>query len=524
VIKTTGCVDRNSDEHRDLALRVLDCIDASELPPFARQQAAGEAAAALKEILDRVDPFPPWEKIPDANEIQAAGGYEKLSRWRIPDTRITIERVEEGLQKHEYLFSTGTVDRAVEYYRQIAHRPCRTDGPKTSPGFYDWYASAPGSPLLGTIVARLPERLRFGRTWGVANWKWPGVIVLSVVAILLMWLFYRLYLSLSQRVFGKSIVKYCLTVVFPIGAMLVPLAFGYVTERYLTVRSTPLYVIRFCSDLTFMLAAVIVFFAVTTRVAEAIIASPHINPAGLNAQLIRITSKLVGILATVVCVIYGGHYLGIPIGTMLAGAGIGGIAIALGAQDTLKTIFATITLMADKPCRAGDRIIVDKYDGFVEDIGLRSTKLRLLNGHLVTLPNDQIANKEVDNVSRRTNIRRNAEIHVPLDTPCEKVERAVAIIREKLTDHEGMDPEFPPRVFFDEFGPEVFRIRFIYWYSPPNIWDFKAFGERLNFEVFRAFEAEGIQFSLPFRHSFWKRDAQQGPLDVQVIADDQRAT
>ena len=86
-----------------------------------------------------------------------------------------------------------------------------------------------------------------------------------------------------------------------------------------------------------------------------------------------------------------------------------------------------------------------------------------MNGHLVTLPNDEIANNEVDNVSRRTNIRRNAEIHIPLDTPCEKVERAVAIIREKLTDHEGMDPEYPPRAFFDEFGPEVFRILFIYW-------------------------------------------------------------
>jgi MscS family membrane protein len=501
----------------------LDCIDASELPPFAQQQAAGEAAAALKEILDRVE-LPAWEKIPDAIEIQAAGGYEKLSRWRIPDTRITIERVEEGLQKHEYLFSTGTVDRSVEYYRQMAHRPYRTDGPKTSPGFYDWYVSAPGSPFLGAIFARLPEWMQFGRTWGVANWKWPGVLVLSVVAILLMWLFYRLYFSVSRRVFQQSIVKYCLTLVFPIVAMLVPLAFEYLTERYLTVRSTPLYIIRFCSDLTFMLATIVVFFAASTKVAEAVIASPHVNPAGLNAQLIRITSKLIGILATVVLVIYGGQYLGIPIGTMLAGAGIGGIAIALGAQDTLKTIFATITLMADKPCRAGDRIIVGKYDGFVEDIGLRSTKIRLLDGHLVTVPNDQIANREVDNVSRRTNIRRSAEIHIPLDTPCEMVEKAVAIIREKLTDHEGMEPEFPPRVFFDEFGPEVFRIRFLYWYSPPNYWDFKAFGEKLNFEIFRAFEAEGIQFSLPFRHSFWKRDAEQGPLDVQVMAGDQKAT
>ena len=83
----------------------------------------------------------------------------------------------------------------------------------------------------------------------------------------------------------------------------------------------------------------------------------------------------------------GGQYLGIPVATLLTSAGIGGIAVALGAQDTLKTLFGTVNLLADKPFRVGDRIIVQQYDGEVEDIGLRSTKIRLLNGHQVTLPN-----------------------------------------------------------------------------------------------------------------------------------------
>jgi MscS family membrane protein len=84
-----------------------------------------------------------------------------------------------------------------------------------------------------------------------------------------------------------------------------------------------------------------------------------------------------------------------------------------------------------------------------------------------------------------------------------------------------MDAEFPPRVFFDGFGPTAFCVRFVYWYSPPDQWDFKAFGHKLNFEIFRAFEAEGIQFSLPLRHSYWKRDADQGPLEIQILGDRQ---
>jgi MscS family membrane protein len=304
--------------------------------------------------------------------------------------------------------------------------------------------------------------------------------------------------------------------------MLVPFVFEYLMVNYLTVRGTPLYIISFSSNVVCFLAAVIAFFAVSNRVAEAIIASPHINPTGLNAQLIRVASKLVSIVATVIALIAGGHYLGIPIATLLASAGIGGLALALGAQDTLKTLFATITVMADKPCRVGDRINVDEFDGVVEDIGLRSTKLRLLSGPLVTIPNDQLASRDVKNVTEGWNIRRNAEIHIPLDTPCEKAETAVAIIREKLADREGMDPDFPPRVYFDEFGPDAFRIRFVYWYSPPDYWEFKAFGDKLNFEIFRAFEAEGIQFSLPFRHTYWKHDDEQGPLEIEIKNNQQR--
>lgn len=176
-----------------------------------------------------------------------------------------------------------------------------------------------------------------------------------------------------------------------------------------------------------------------------------------------------------------------------------------------------MALLADKPFRAGDRITFEKYDGVVEDIGLRSTKLRLLTGHLVTLPNEKLANNDVENVTRRAHIRRAATIYIPLDTPSEKVKKAVSIIRHHLANHEGMDPDHPPRVFFEEFDASAFSIRFFYWYSPPNRWEFKAFSERLNFAIFSEFEENGIQFSLPFRHSFWKHDDEQGPLDVQFL-------
>ena len=141
-IQNEHYLDSNNPQHIAVQTRILDCIDASDLPAFERKERAAEAAICLKEILDRHQ-LPSWDEIPDTAEIESAGGLEKFSFWRIPGTRITIARVEEGPQKHEYLFSTGTVDRAADYFGDVQASPYRTDGPLTSPNLYKWYAAQP---------------------------------------------------------------------------------------------------------------------------------------------------------------------------------------------------------------------------------------------------------------------------------------------------------------------------------------------------------------------------------------------
>jgi len=516
LIKTDKFIRNNDELHLPISLRILDCVDSSELPAFARDERASEIAICIKEILDRVE-LPTWDEIPDNTAIEAAGGFEQLSRWRIPGTRLTIARVEEGPQKHEYLFTAGTADRALEYYRNESSKPYRVDGPTTSPGFYDWYMSAPGHPVIAGIVNRLSDRMRFGRSFGLANWKWPGLLVALLVVITLMVIIYRLHFALVRRTRGKRILTYCLTIIFPIAAMLVPLVFAYFADNYLTIRGNALYIVSFCANATATLAAVVVVFAGCNRIAETVIASPRVNPLGLNAQLIRISSKLASVMLSVVVMLVGGQYLGVPVATLLASAGIGGVALALGAQDTLKTLFGTMMLMGDKPFRVGERIVFKGYDGIVEDIGLRSTKIRLLNSHLVTIPNDELARSDIENVGRRRYIRRVANISIPLDTSHEKVMHAVAIIRSQLENHEGMHEDYPPRIFFLDFLPEAFTIRVIYWYHPPSYWDYLAFSERFNSEVFRSFEEQGISLSLPQRITHTSLDSEQAPIEVQML-------
>ena len=173
---------------------------------------------------------------------------------------------------------------------------------------------------------------------------------------------------------------------------------------------------------------------------------------------------------------------------LLAGLGIGGLAVALASQDTLKNFFGSIMIMLDKPFNVGQRVLVAGYDGVVETIGFRSTRVRTLTGHLVTVPNEKMANSSIENVGRRPSIRRRSNITITYDTPPEKVEKAVSIIRGILENHEGMQEDFPPRVFFNEFNDASLNILMMYWYHPPDYWNFVAFSEKVNFQIFQAFD------------------------------------
>ena len=201
-----------------------------------------------------------------------------------------------------------------------------------------------------------------------------------------------------------------------------------------------------------------------------------------------------------------------PLTSVLAGLGVGGLALALAAQDTIKNFFGSLMLFVDKPFEMGDRIVVGDTDGPVEEVGLRSTRIRTLEGHLVTIPNGKLAHEKIRNISKRPYLKRVANITVTYDTPPEKVERAVEILKDILENHEGMTPDRPPRVVFNEFLDAALNILVIYWYSPPDFWEFMALNQRINLEILRRFNDEGIEFAFPTQTLYLAGDPNR-PLD-----------
>ena len=108
-----------------------------------------------------------------------------------------------------------------------------------------------------------------------------------------------------------------------------------------------------------------------------------------------------------------------------------------------------------------------------------------------------MAIKTIKNIGKRPFIRRVMNIRVASDTPPDKIRQALQILRELVDNHDGRDENYPPRVFLEDFLDTAINIRVIYWFHPPDYWDYCDYGERLNLQVIEAFHAAGIRFAVP---------------------------
>jgi MscS family membrane protein len=185
-----------------------------------------------------------------------------------------------------------------------------------------------------------------------------------------------------------------------------------------------------------------------------------------------------------------------PVTSVIAGLGVGGLAIGLAAQDTIKNFFGSLMIFSDRPFELGEEIKVGDIGGTVEAVGFRSTRFRTADGFLVTIPNGDLAGKTIVNISKRSTLGRQFNLALAADLPPDKVERAVAIIKEILHGHEGSSSDSPPRVFLADLTPSALNVSISYWYSPPDWWRFVAFNEHVNLEILRRLAADEIRLAL----------------------------
>jgi MscS family membrane protein len=230
-----------------------------------------------------------------------------------------------------------------------------------------------------------------------------------------------------------------------------------------------------------------------------------------DEQLFPILRKSLKIFIVLVAAVVIADNLHIEVKGLLASLSIGGLALGLAAQDTVANLFGAVAVFVDKPFRLGDRIKLADVDGTVEAIGLRSTRVRNLDGYLVTIPNKTMGNATIVNVSRRPNIKTELNIGLVYDTPVPQVRKALAILDEVYRDH---PKTFDLVVAFNKFADSWLNIQVVHLWNGLDAKEHLAAMQEMNLAVKERFDREGIDFAFPTQTLHFKPGA-SGPLVPQ---------
>ncbi len=233
--------------------------------------------------------------------------------------------------------------------------------------------------------------------------------------------------------------------------------------------------------------------------------------AVLDMQIFPVIRKSLKVFVVIVAVLVTSQNLGMNVTGLLASLSIGGLAVGLAAQDTLSNLFGAVALFADKPFRVGDRIQLDAIDGTVEAIGLRSTRIRNLDGHLVSVPNRTMANANLINISSQPNIKTVMNVGLTYDTPVEKIRRAMQIIEDIYRPH----PKTADLIIsFNKFESSSLNILVVHWWDSTDFKDYLTYFQELNLELKRRFDAEDIRFALPTQTLYLKQEHNGGAANL----------
>lgn len=214
----------------------------------------------------------------------------------------------------------------------------------------------------------------------------------------------------------------------------------------------------------------------------------------IDDHMVPVARKGLRVVVWVLGIIVALNNAGYNVSALLAGLGIGGLALAMAAKDTVANIFGGITVFADKPFRLGDRIRLGGFDGFVQEVGIRSTRIRTLEGPVLVVPNHKFTDSMVENVTQEPSRRVRHELGLIYETPPEKMEEALRVLRDIVASHQDV-LEADHLVTFNAFKDYSLNILFIcYIRKSADIFGTQTL---ISLEILRRFNAHGLSFAYP---------------------------
>jgi len=462
------------------------CLDLSGLPSGLRDVMGPDLAVQLKAVLDRTALID-VEKISDDPDAPP---------WVLPvgkGANVAIARVADG----RWLFSRDTIEH-LDRLREIAERRDVVEGvekPATEVGISAW------------LRARVPDVLKRHR-YILEGWQWLGLALLVLLGfilnkILILFLLGPVLKLLRIR-FREVSEKKVRFVLAPLGmlAMLVLWWFG------LLWLGLPLSVLRWYGAFV-EVALIIVACLSVYRLVDVLSAILERRAAETENRfddlLVPLIRKSLKIFIVILGIVLISQAFNQDLTGLLAGLGIGGLALALAAQDTIGNLFGSLTVLLDRPFHVGDWVKIGDVEGTVEEVGFRSTRVRTFYNSLISLPNSHLTSAAVDNLGLRQYRRWSTRLGLAYDTLPEKIDAFCEGVRELIRCH-PQTWKGSYHVYFNEFGDSSLEVMLYVFFETPDWAEELKARHRLAVQIVQLARELGVEFAFPSQTIYLRKE------------------
>jgi MscS family membrane protein len=465
----------------DLAARKGDFKGAARylaLPP-GEEGRGPELARRLRAVLERyldidVDALSPLS--------------EGSPQDGLPPGVDTVGTVPDGHGGQAPVFVVRSRDAAGYYWAVSRQTVSRIDG---------WYDALPDR----WVRDWMPEPLQRHGPLDMLWWQWLALPLLGLAALAIGRVLGVLTTAFLRRVSARTATEWddrLLARTAPVLTLLWGVAVAAILLPWLALLPEAHRVAR---SLLGGVATVAVFWALWRSVdvgTQFLMERPWAadNPSARSLlSLTRNFSKVFVVVGGTVATLAA---FGYPVATVLAGLGIGGLALAFGAQKTIENLFGSISLAADQPFRVGDFVKIEDFTGNVERIGMRSTQIRTLDRTLISLPNGKLADMRIEDFASRDRIRLTCTVGVVYGTTEDQMKRILAGMEKVLRDHPKTWPDTVVARFAG-FGASSLDIEVMAWFLTTDYNEFRDCRQDALLGFMRVVEGEGSSFAFPTR-------------------------
>lgn len=472
-------VDAFKDWETDGKQEVLKTLDLDFLPPSLRQTQGPVLAEYVKEVLDRTL-YLDFEAIPSTTK----------------DSIFVLLEHQEGsiiLHKSEYgqwRISQKSLKKIENFYQEVKTLPVLNN--------VSQYHEQ-------SLTFRLKENY-FGRnSWLgkelflLQNWQWTGLFGLFLMGAILQGVFRisapRIASWFQRKYFREEVTAHKAIIYKPLGHLIMSL----VWLNALPLLALPLraeQILFVAAKIFFSLSLIWTLWRVVDWLTEILYAKALQTESKFDDLLVPFIKTGMRVFVVALTLILTAETLNLPIQNLIAGLGIGAMAFAFAAKDTIENLFGSLTILLDRPFNIGDWVVIDGVEGTVEKLGFRSTRIRTFYNSQITLPNSKMISATVDNMGERQYRRIKTHLGLTYDTPAEKIQLFVEGIRTLIQNHPYTRKDYY-QVYFNQYSAFSLDVLLYCFLEVPDWSTELQEKERLFLDILKLSQEIGVSFAFP---------------------------